>query len=1128
MNPIRCLARLLLFLALSIFARAADLPRVAVVSDSPEPSLAAFADFLSVSLAAASTQYALVERAELTRLASEAEVQKLAPDQRPVALAKLAKADGLIIVGMDKGDPKLPKLTLRLTSTNNGLVLRSLILSGKEDEYPKVAELAAGILRFPCERLTNRDAKPPIIVSLLGIRPAFEIDRALETTLNLAVAQQLSAQSGIAVSERWKMNDLVFERSLADEKPQPFATGTVLLDGSYTRKGDEMEITLRLRNAESENGKKLVIKGPATKPADIAQQIAKLVATESGQSGEAVAWNALEEAKQYSNLGGWLRQRNQGKQSAQAYETALALGLGDVFVLRARVWAYQSILGEVGSYTVARKDVDGWDRLPKHEFKEKLMTAIRMTQVAIEALDVKWGGATQQEYANNDRNFILVQTFDFNMQALQALCMRREQLELATEARTLRALSRELLAKSEAELQNSFAGDFVQRFYMHDTPEEAAVDLRSLLDLKKLGDEHWSKGSGLRSKFWLTCGEPSLQRFVDWSSTDNRAGEAAWKQFIGELKNSKLLLNRLDGLAFAFQSSHGKTENEEILRSVCDLLDANWELLLTPEGQMSFYSFTYFYRNSANHAQYLEFNQWLASCITRIFESGQWVGRATIFMASSAITDWGKETADGTPLVPDSLALPLLIAVENYIQWAKADPRWKQHYQPSDHKPVENYLERLPGEIILAYPKLKEQRIKARPVVAGAPPIRAWKPEGPGLSDSKNWLFGEVMISSGDSLFVPMINQGVIELNTHTMAVKRVMALPLPGFNFIGGISHNRKSMIMNMKDRMFTCPLDGDGKSWTELLTPGVTKEDSLTWCVRGFDDEFFVGSCITRFEVKSPRMLAGIARDGKLTWLASSDRRPALNPLDEMNPRSTLLAYRNAAGKTMILMTQSNGRTPLIELESGKEVSSVATSGVAQMRGEIPLYWNATREEGIACLLAFDPAREQPCLVFKSNKGAEDLPEIWKDVNPLYDAAKPEFRGAFVAAVAHGGYLWLLRRELEEPQKFEKNDPNAFRLVRVGLDGSEVLTVPLRYEVPEEIRKLPKTGQQKEQASLDRPVINVRSLTATTKGLFFASSGNGGLTWSGARAIGGDLVPVLLYVTWEDIQAWLAKNGK
>ena len=140
---------IVLFIALicCTFTCAADLPRVAVVPDSPIPSVAAFADFLSASLASDSNQYALVERAEITRLASEAEIQKLAAHQRPVALAKLAKADGLIIVGADRGDPKNPRLTLRLSSTNNGLVLSSLILGGKEAEYPKAAELASGVLR---------------------------------------------------------------------------------------------------------------------------------------------------------------------------------------------------------------------------------------------------------------------------------------------------------------------------------------------------------------------------------------------------------------------------------------------------------------------------------------------------------------------------------------------------------------------------------------------------------------------------------------------------------------------------------------------------------------------------------------------------------------------------------------------------------------------------------------------------------------------------------------------------------------------------------------------------------------------------------------------------------------------
>jgi len=1124
MNSCQRFVALALLLVIS-FSHAADLPRVAVVPDSAEPSVAAFADFLSVSLASVSNQYTLVERAEITRLASEAEIQKLAADQRPAALAKLAEADGLIIVGADKGDPKLPKLTLRLTSTNNGLVLRSLILGGKEVEYPKAAELAAGVLRFPCERLTHGDAKPPVIISLLGIRPAFETDRALETTLNLAIAQQLAAQSGIAVSERWKMNDLVFERSLADNKQTDFATGTVLLDGSYTRKGDQLEFSLRLRKAAAEVGKTLILQGPANKPTDLARQIAKLVATESGQNGEAVAWNALEEAQQYADLGMWLRQRYQGKESAQAYETAMALGLVNGIVSRARLSAYQSILGEVGQYSIARTRVDGWDRLPKHEFKEKLMTAIRMTQVAIEELESKWGGATQKEFSNKDRNFALTQTFDFNMQALQALCMRREQLELATEARTLRALSRDLVAKSEAELKNNFAGDYALRFYMHDTPEEAREDLLSLLDPKKLGDENWSKGARLRSNFWSSCGKSSVLRFVDWTKSDNRGGEAAWKIFIGELQTSKLLLHRVDGVAFAFQSSGDKQEKKDILRKLCHLLDANWDELITPQGQRIFYSFKdfYLYSGSSNMGQYPEFSQWLADRLTRVFASGKWVEPATIFMTDLATHDW--TTYDGITIVSDSLAKPMVVALEHYLQWARTDHRWKDQYQNpayAIYDLVEKDLLKLPAKIVNRYPKLKEQRLKARPIVVGAVPIRAWKPEGPGLSDSKNWLSGDSMIASGGSLFVPMMSQGVIELDVLTMAVKRVFGLPMSGYHPIGGISCNKTSMMMNIEDRLFTCPLASDGKSWTEIPTPGVKPENMLTWCVNGFGQEFFVGSCMKSPSVRAPRMLAGMVRDGKLTWLASSDRRPALSPLDEMNPRSSVLAYRNSTGKTMVLMTHSNGRTLLVELESGREVSSLASKGVPQMRGEMPLYWS--RSEEIEYLIAFDPAREQPRMLLKSNRPSRDLPAIWMNVRPAHDVTKPEFRGPFVAAIVHGGYLWLLKRECEQQEKFEENDPNGLRLVRATLDGAEAITVPLRYEVPEAIRSLAKTERKSEyhekEKSLDFPVINIRSLTATPKGLFFASSGYGyGSHGNGDQALGGEPAPVLLYITWDEI---------
>lgn len=500
MLSISRLTRLFLFLALSAFANAADLPRVAVVPDSPEPSIAAFADFLSASLATASDQYALVERAEITKLAAEAEIQKLNADQRPAALAKLAKADGLIIVGIDRGDPKQPKFTLRLTSTNNGIILRSLVLGEKEDELPEAAKLAAGVLHFPCERLTHGDAKPLVVVSMLGIRPAIEIDRAFETSLNLAVSQQLSVQPGIAVSERWRMNDLVFEHSLTDGKPQAFATGKVLLDGSYSREDNQLFVNLRLRDSKSDKGRMKVVKGDARNPDELAKrlivELVKLLST----SKDTVVWKSDKEGEQYADLGWWLFRSKLLTESAQAFEAAVALGYREKFTLRNRFLAYGRMVNSTLILPVLDTEVDGLDQLPKNEFKHKIAMMIRATQCAIEAHEGRWGGLSQEEYSNQDRINILIFQLRYNMKVLQAVCLRGEQLELAGEARTLRTLSR-YLVKIGGSLQGNFAGSFVNRTYMYETPADAAKDFWNLLDPKWIDDDTRCPARMLRDGF---------------------------------------------------------------------------------------------------------------------------------------------------------------------------------------------------------------------------------------------------------------------------------------------------------------------------------------------------------------------------------------------------------------------------------------------------------------------------------------------------------------------------------------------------------------------------------------------------------------------------------------------------
>ncbi|MFT3990075.1 MAG: hypothetical protein QM680_01575 [Luteolibacter sp.] len=435
-----CFAAFLFVLLLPLFARAGDLPRIAVVADSPEPSLASFADLLTVSLANASNQYTLVERGEIAKLASEAEIQKLSAVQQPAALAQLANADALLIAALDNGDPRLPRLHLRLTASRSGLVLNSLILGGKTDDFPKAAELAAGVLRFPCERLTRSDDKSPTVISLLGIRPAFEIDRALETSLNLAVAQQLSSQPGVTVSERWRMNDLVFERSLAEEKPPAFATGNLLLDGSYTRKGDVFEITLRLRKSETGPGETHSLTATSPKPAALAREIARFVISKTTAPGEATTWDTLAEARQYAELSRWLMKRNLNKEAAQTLESAVALGCDEGRPFLSRAWAYQKDIEQKLDHAPARPEVNGLDEIPKPEFRRKFMAAIRMSQCLMETLEARWPGVSLQDYSNDNRLDMVKAHLETNFKILFALHLRGEHLDFATEARALRTL----------------------------------------------------------------------------------------------------------------------------------------------------------------------------------------------------------------------------------------------------------------------------------------------------------------------------------------------------------------------------------------------------------------------------------------------------------------------------------------------------------------------------------------------------------------------------------------------------------------------------------------------------------------------------------------------------------------
>ena len=194
-------------------------------------------------------------------------------------------------------------------------------------------------------------------------------------------------------------------------------------------------------------------------------------------------------------------------------------------------------------------------------------------------------------------------------------------------------------------------------------------------------------------------------------------------------------------------------------------------------------------------------------------------------------------------------------------------------------------------------------------------------------------------------------------------------------------------------------------------------------------------------------------------------------------------------------------------------------------QSRGVMPLFWNFDKDE-IGMLVALDPSRKDPRILFKPRANSwRKLPGRLKDMPSVYDVNQPEFRGQSVAAIIHSDTLWLLKREPHVAGQSAENDPNDFRLLRLGLDGGKPVVIPLRYDVPASVRN-PGMGSG---TDLERPVINQGSLGATPKGLLFAGAGMGytnGIHFIQGIPRSGGAASALLYITWNDINMWLARN--
>jgi len=275
----------------------------------------------------------LVERSELTRLASEKQLQEFAAGDGVARAFDLLNADGLVV--LEKAGRNGP-LALRLFSTHNGIRLWSAEAPEKNPRelVKKLADTIAG--KAPKCLLPVGGACP---VAVINLRAAtFSLANVeLETKLTRLLEMQVDAVPGILLLERRRLGEAQFERDLSASVPESLQASVLLVDGSFVGgvNGEEISLNLRVRGKEGSRESKF-----KAKPEEISRLMQEMVSFISGRQGKADTLGD-KEAEEFLQEALWADAHGMIELTVEAGEAAAALGQNSpgLWQLLARTYA---------------------------------------------------------------------------------------------------------------------------------------------------------------------------------------------------------------------------------------------------------------------------------------------------------------------------------------------------------------------------------------------------------------------------------------------------------------------------------------------------------------------------------------------------------------------------------------------------------------------------------------------------------------------------------------------------------------------------------------------------------------------------------------------------------------------
>jgi len=320
------------------FANAEAKPvRIAIVGDTAKYK--AEVDLLVAELSK-DDSLALLERERIDLILKEHKIALSDISKNSLQLGKLLGADGVLILRELKYEGKT-YLSTRLVAVKPATIIDVFVIpAGKKSEKFNWVETARWHFK-PLFRKLNVSKEEAIPISLLSFRAQSDAPEtlAVEKQINLLFSHRLMKEKNVFVNERWSLGQVFFETELEKQFKKEFWTGSMVIEGTFELKGDQIEAQLILNGKDDSKSEKIKFTGKKGKLPQLVEKMSRVIVEKVGKEVSG-SWDIKEEAEKYFKEAQWAYNCGLYKNAQQAADASWALGKKTPEVLILKIKTY--------------------------------------------------------------------------------------------------------------------------------------------------------------------------------------------------------------------------------------------------------------------------------------------------------------------------------------------------------------------------------------------------------------------------------------------------------------------------------------------------------------------------------------------------------------------------------------------------------------------------------------------------------------------------------------------------------------------------------------------------------------------------------------------------------------------